>query len=268
MDAERDLLPERSVARRVDRELFVLLGGTAAVLMQIAHPLVAAGVEQHSDYFRDPLARLRRTLNTTLAVVFAEPRAARAALRRIDRRHGPVRGTAADGRAYEARDPALLMWVQATLVLTSLRLYEAVLGPLGPADRDAYWQEGRPLAAALGIPLDRQPPTIAELERYERTMLATNVRPDGSSRRVAERVLHPFAWIPAPVYWPTDAIAAALVPGSLHQAFGLRYRMRERAFFAIVIATTRIMRAVLPVSLTVVPQARRFEARRSLRRSV
>ncbi len=268
MDDQRDLLPERSVARRVDREMFVLLGGTAAVLMQIAHPLVAAGVEQHSDYFRDPLGRLRRTLHTSLAVVFAEPDAARAAIRRIDRRHGPVRGTAADGRAYAARDPALLMWVQATLVLTSLRLYEAILGPLGPADRDAYWQEGRPLAAMLGIPLDRQPPTINDLERYERTMLATAVLPDGSSRRVARRVLHPFPWIPAPVYWPTDAIAAALVPRPLRAPFGLRYRMTERLLFAVVIAAVRIMRIVLPAPLTVMPQARRFETRRSLRRSV
>jgi uncharacterized protein (DUF2236 family) len=263
MDAETDLLPESSVARRVDRELFVLLGGTAAVLMQIAHPLVAAGVEQHSDYFRDPLGRLRRTLNTSLAVVFAEPRAARAAIRRIDRRHGPVRGTAADGRTYEARDPELLMWVQATLVLTSLRLYEAILGRLGAADRDAYWQEGRPLAALLGIPMDQQPPTTDDLERYERTMLATTVRPDDASRRVARRVLHPFPWIPAPVYWPTDAIAAALVPRPLRAEFGLRYRMIERLFFAIVIATVRVMRTVLPMPLTVVPQARRFERRRA-----
>lgn len=263
METEIDLLPESSVARRVDRELFVLLGGTAAVLMQIAHPLVAAGVEQHSDYFRDPLGRLRRTLNTTLAVVFAEPHAARAALRRIDRRHGAVRGTAADGRAYEARDPALLMWVQATLVLTSLRVYEAVLGRLGPADRDAYWQEGRPLAATLGIPFDRQPATIADLERYERAMLAASVRPDEASRRVARRVLHPFVWVPGPFYWPTDAIAAAIVPRSLRAPFGLRYRLSERVFFAIVIATARIMRAVLPMPLTVVPQARRFEARRA-----
>jgi hypothetical protein len=72
-------------------------------------------------------------------------------------------------------------------------------------------------------------------------------------------VLHPFAWIPGPVYWPTDAIAAALLPRSLCAPFGLRYRMSERIFFAIVIATARIMRAVLPARLTVVPQARRFE---------
>jgi uncharacterized protein (DUF2236 family) len=257
------VLPEGSVARRLDRELFLLLGGTAALLMQVAHPLVAAGVEQHSDFRRDPLGRLRRTLNTTLAVVFAEPDEARAALRRIDRRHGPVRGTAADGRAYDARDPELLLWVQATLVLNSLRLYEAVLGRLEPADREAYWQETRPIAEALGIPMELQPTTITDLERYERRMLATAVRPDATSIRVAKDVRRPLPWIPAPLYWPTDAVAAALVPARLRGPLGLRFRPTERVFFAIVIATVRIARLILPVPLTIVPQARRFEARRA-----
>jgi uncharacterized protein (DUF2236 family) len=253
------VLPEHSVARRLNRELFLLLGGTAALLMQVAHPLVAAGVEQHSDFRRDPFGRLRRTLNTTLAVVFAEPDAARTALRRIDRRHGPVRGTAADGRAYEARDPALLLWVQATLLLTSLRLYEAVLGRLTPSDREAYLQETRPIAALLGIPAERLPATIGDLERYERQMLGTVVRPDETSRRVGRQVLHPFASIPRPIYWPSDALTSALVPEPLRRTFGLRYRRREHVFFAMVIATVRIARAVLPPRLTVVPHARRFE---------
>ena len=253
------VLPEPSVARRLNRELFLLLGGTAALLMQIAHPLVAAGVEQHSDFAREPLRRLRRTLNTTLAVVFAEPDEARAALRRIDRRHGPVRGVAADGRRYEARDPALLLWVQATLVLTSLRLYEAVAGPLSESERDAYWAEARPIAEALGIPLEQQPATLADLGRYERSMLATDVRPDETSRRVARRVLRPFGWVPAPVYWPNDALAAALVPTALRAPLGLRYRLRERIFVAAVIAAIRILRTTLPSAITVVPQARRFE---------
>ena len=262
MDASGDLLPPNSVARRVDRELFVLLGGTTALLMQVAHPLVAAGVEQHSDFRRDPFGRLRRTLNTTLAVVFADPGRARAALRRIDRRHGPVRGTTASGQAYDARDPALLLWVQATLVLTSLRVYEAIMGRLPPADREAYWQETRPVAALLGIPTHLQPGRLADLERYERVMLATAARPDATSLRVARQVLHPFGRIPAPFYWPSDALAAALVPGRLRAPFGLRYRLRERVFFALVIATVRVMRAVLPSWLTVVPHARHFEAGR------
>src|SRR5204862_428210 len=82
------------------------------------------------------------------------------------------------------RDPALLLWVQATLVLTSLRLYEAVAGRLAHADREAYWQETRPIAQALGIPPALQPATPADLERYERLMLATAVRPDATSMAV------------------------------------------------------------------------------------
>ena len=261
MDAQTDLLPANSVARRVDRELFLLLGGTAALLMQIAHPLVAAGVERHSDFARDPIGRLRRTLDTTLAVVFAEPSQARAALRRIDRRHGPVRGTLSDGRGYDAREPDLLLWVQTTLVLTSLRLYEAVAGPLPAADRDAYWEETKPVATLLGIPDDRQPKTLADLERYARAMLASHVRPDAISVRVARQVLRPFGWVPEPVYWPNDALAAALLPAALRAPLGLRYRMRERVFFAVVIATARLFRAVLPDAVTVVPQARRWESR-------
>jgi uncharacterized protein (DUF2236 family) len=227
--------------------------------MQVAHPQVAAGVDQHSDFRRHPIGRLRRTLNTTLAVVFADPGQARAAVRRIDRRHGPVRGTTADGRAYEARDPGLLLWVQATLVLTSLRLYECVAGRMSAEDREAYWTEARPIAALLGIPMSSQPGSLADLERYERTMLERTVRPDEVSRRVGRDVLHPFSGLPTPFYWPSDALAAALVPPSLREPFGLRYRLRERIFFALVVATARIARTVLPDRLTVVPQARRFE---------
>ena len=260
-DDTRDLLPAHSVARRVDRELFVLLGGTAALLMQIAHPLVAAGVAEHSDFTRDPIGRLRRTLDTTLAVVFATPARQRAALARIDRRHASVHGISAGGRPYRADDPELLLWVQTTLVLTSLRLYERVLGPLTPRDREAYWQETKPIVARLGIPELRLPPTLADLERYERAALASEVRPDSVSVTVGRRVLRPFGWLPEIAYWPNDAITSALLPARLRAPFGLRYRMRERALFALAIATIRVMRVALPEAVTIVPQARRFEAR-------
>jgi uncharacterized protein (DUF2236 family) len=144
-------------------------------------------------------------------------------------------------------------------VLTSLRLYEAVAGRLSTADREAYWTETRPIAALLGIPMRSQPDSLADLERHERAMLERAVRPDEVSRRVGRDVLRPFGGLPTPFYWPSDALAAALVPPSLREPFGLRYRLRERIFFALVIAAVRIGRTVLPDRLTVVPQARRFE---------
>lgn len=258
--ADRGLFPADSVSRLIDRELFLLLGGTAALLMQIAHPLVAAGVADHSDFARHPIRRLRRTLDTMLAVVFADRADAEAALARIARRHGPVAGTAADGRRYAAGDPALLLWVQATLVLTSLRLYELVAGRLPEERREAYWQETKPIAARLGIPAALLPPTLAALERFEAAALAAEVRPDATALAVGRQVLRPVP-LPEPLYWLGDALTAALLPPPLRPPFGLRYRTRERMAVHGLVILVRSLRRVLPARLVAVPQARRHEAR-------
>ncbi len=253
---DHGLLPRDSIARRINREMFLLLGGTAALLLQVAHPLVAAGVDPHSDFRRDPLGRLHRTLNTTLESVFGTTVTARRALARIDARHASVAGVAVDGRPYRARDPRLMLWVQTTLVLTSLRFYEIVVGPLPPEDRQRYWDEAKVFARKLGIPDELFPPTIGDLERYERDMLVTAIEPDATSVSVARSVLRPFRFIPEFVYWPNDAIAAALLPPSVRDAFGLRYGAAERFSFLFTVTLIRNLRELLPERLTVVPHAR------------
>jgi uncharacterized protein (DUF2236 family) len=253
------ILAVDSVARRINRETFMLLGGPAAVLMQIAHPLVAAGVHEHSAFRRSPFRRLVRTADTTLAIVFGERATAERALKRIDRSHGPVHGRAADGRAYRAKDPRLLLWVQATLVLTSLRWYESVIGRLSDAERESYWDDGKFFARELGVSEVLLPRTVADLERYEAEMLRTDVVPDAIAAVVGRDVLRPYSWLPEVVYWPSDALTAALVPRSLHSVFGLRYGRPERLFHRGVIVATGALRRLLPRFLTVMPHARRYE---------
>jgi len=259
--ADIGILPRDAVARRLNRELFLALGSTAAVLLQIAHPLVAAGVDQHSDFRRDPFGRFHRTANTSLDAVFGDTARARRALRRIDARHVGVRGTAEGGQQYRAQDPELLLWVQATLVLTSLRWYELVAGGLPAADRQRYWDEGKVFARALGVPDDLFPPTIGDLEGYERDMLETAVVPDTTSRVVAWTVLHPFAVLPRALYWPTDVITAGQLPPALRAAFGLRWGTAERLFFRFVIEALRLWRALAPQWLAIVPHARLYDRR-------
>lgn len=238
----------------------MLLGGAGALLLQIAHPLVAAGVAQHSHFREEPFGRLHRTLDTTLTVVFGKPDAARRALRRIDRRHLGVTGVASDGRSYEARDPRLLLWVQTTLVLTSLRLYELVAGPLPPMERERYWTETKPIAAALGIPAASLPATLAGLEAFEREMLVSEVVPDPTSRLLARSIRRPLP-LPGIVYAPIDALTAGLLPPALREAFGLRWQVRDRLLFRAVVVTLRLARRALPERLTVVPHARRPDRR-------
>ena len=257
-----DLFPSDSIARRIDREAFILLGGAAALLLQIAHPLVAAGVAQHSRFREEPFGRLHRTLDSTLTVVFGEPDRARDALRRIDRRHLSVKGTASDGRAYRAREPRLLLWVQTTLVLTSLRMYELVAAPVTPDERERYWSETRPIAAALGIPDALLPPTIADLEAFEREMLGDEVVPDGTSYELARAIMRPLP-LPGLLYAPLDALTAGLLPDALREPLGLRWRTRERLLFRAVIEGLRLVRPIAPPWLRVVPHARRWEQRRA-----
>jgi len=255
------ILARGSVARRLNREAFLLFGGTAALLMQVAHPLVAAGVKDHSDFRRDPLGRLRRTLNTTLGIVFGTTAQARAGLRRIDRRHVPIRGTTTAGRGYDARDPALLVWVQVTLVLTSVRLYELVRGRLSDAERETYWAEARFFAGELGATREALPATYDALIAYERYMLANEVIPDANAVAVARDVLRPLPWIPAPIAWLVDAFTAGLLPPSIRLALGLPWRTRERLWFRFVIVALRHVVPLTPTRVRFVPHARRYEAR-------
>ena len=108
-----------SVAWKIDRERAVLLGGGRSLLMQLAHPRVARGVAEHSDFRRRPFRRLARTLTLSLDSVFGDRDVALRSAGRINAAHASVRG-----EGYSAFDPDLLLWVFATLADSAVLSYE------------------------------------------------------------------------------------------------------------------------------------------------
>ena len=146
------LYPEDSITRRVNRENVLLLGGGRALLMQLAHPKVAAGVDEHSDFRRHPVRRLRRTVRMTMAIVFGDQKTAEAAAQAVNRVHGRVRG-----EDYHALDPDLLLWVHATLVDSALVTYERFVQRLSAGEREDFYQESKLLGELLRIPRARFP---------------------------------------------------------------------------------------------------------------
>ena len=100
LDEAIGLFGPGSASWRIDRELIVLAGGSCALLMQAAHPVVAAGVTEHSSYASDPFGRLTRTLESSFDVVFGSRSTAEAAIRRVNAIHAAVRGEMPDGRPY------------------------------------------------------------------------------------------------------------------------------------------------------------------------
>jgi uncharacterized protein (DUF2236 family) len=156
-----------SITWRMSADLASPVAGLRSLLMQALHPLAMAGVDQHSGWRRDPAGRLAATTAYLTTVTFGERAAALHAAARVRRIHDHVRGTdAVTGRPYAAGDPALLLWVHAALVQSSLAAGWAFGTPLPAQDSDRYAAEMMVAAELIGVPRPLVPASVAELERY------------------------------------------------------------------------------------------------------
>jgi uncharacterized protein (DUF2236 family) len=248
LNEDPGLFGPRSILWRVNRESAVTLAGTCAILMQLAHPKVAAGVRDHSRYQVDAAGRLRRTLDLTLAIVFGPRPAAMEAVRAINARHRSVRGP-----GYAAMDPELLLWVHATLVSSAIRGYRVLVGPLTDAEADQYYQDTKEIGVLLGIPRALYPERIDAFEAYLQRMIdSREVAVGEDARRMAELVLRPsFRGVPRLAFAPLTVITAGLLPPALRQGYGLKWGAAQRGAFAAC-------RTALPRVVAIAPQPVRW----------
>jgi uncharacterized protein (DUF2236 family) len=250
-----------SEAWRLNREAMLLLGaGPRALLLQLAHPQVAAGVDEHSDFRTDPWARLQATLRSYLAIVYGTTTTARAEIRRLNELHRSIRGA-----GYAARDPELSLWVHATLVDTTIAAYDAWIEPLSRDARERYYAETLPIGRAFGVPADLLPADLASFETYVAAMLAPGgpVHPSPVARELAWHVLHPplgpvlppLAAVPPFAYAWTLWPAIGLLPAPVRDGYGFRWGPLERAVSAWLVAAWRFWQPRLPASFRQMPQA-------------
>ncbi len=253
MLASEGLFARESALRRVNREAVLLLAGPRALLLQLAHPLVAAAVAEHSDFLRDPLGRLMRTLERTLGIVFGSRAHAQACVVAIHSAHARVRGRLAEGTAafpagtpYDARDPELLLWVHATLVDSALVAYERLVAPLDARTRDAFIAESGDVAVLLGVPEDRVPRSSEAFAAYVAAMLGgPQLEPTAAARRLADAVIHPpLRWLPRAVGDAASVLLLALLPPLVRERYGFAWSpARERTSAAAY----HVLRAALPL---------------------
>lgn len=241
---ERGLFAPGSVIRRVDAESALLLGGGRALLMQLAHPLVARGVAEHSDFRADPFARLQRTLQASYTIVFGTTEQAAQTAAVVNAVHERVRGA-----GYSALDPELLLWVHATLVDTALRIHARFLGPLPPADAETYYQESCIVAEQLGCPRDAQPEDLQAFRSYVRHMVGT-LEVSDDARRLARSVLSPkVPFVLSPVVELGRQLTIGLLPSPLRAGYGLSWDPARQAAFTAATLTARQVLSRVPGSL-------------------
>jgi uncharacterized protein (DUF2236 family) len=254
------LFPPGTLARRVNGETALLLGGPRALLMQLAHPSVAAGVADHSDFRRDALGRLTNTLDLTLTVAFGDAAQRGVALERVAATHRRVAGVRG-GQPYRAIDPELLLWVHATLVDSALAAHERFVGHLDARARARYHEEMKRQAVAFGVPADLLPPTLDDFRRYVDEMVAT-IEVNDEARVLSRGVLAPS--IPSafrPLLPLARLLTAGLLPERLRAAYGLDWGPRRERAFRVLAAGIRHTHPFLPAAWRRWPHARDADRR-------
>ena len=185
-----------SLTWRVDREAAIFLGAGRALLLQLAHPWVAAAISEHSRTFADPVGRFHRTFNITFTMVFGTLDQALAASRRLHRRHAAVTGILPQaagrfeaGSAYSANEVSALRWVHATLVETALQTHDLVLPVLTNSEREQYWAEAKLYAALFGIRPADLPADWTSFAAYTEAMAQSDsLAVSPAARDIAEQI--------------------------------------------------------------------------------
>jgi uncharacterized protein (DUF2236 family) len=268
-----------SEAWRLNREAAMLMvAGPRALLLQVAHPLVAAGVDEHSDFRTDPWRRLEGTIRSYLAIVYGTRDQALAEIARLNGLHREIRGDVHDpdvarrfGDRYEARDPELSLWVHATLVDSTIVAYDLLVEPLSPERRARFYAETRPIARLFGVPEEAIPADYPAFASYLGASVgpAGPVHPTDASREIAWQILHPpfgpihpaLGWIPRRAstwtFWP----AVAALPSTTRAEYRLELGPVERVVAGWLIAAWRAWRPRLPEAFRQMAAARRADAR-------
>jgi uncharacterized protein (DUF2236 family) len=245
------LFDEDSITRRINRENILLLGGGRALLMQLAHPKVAAGVDEHSDFRAHPIRRLRRTIGMTMAIVFGDRDTALAAARGVNQAHAKVQGS-----DYRALDPDLLLWVYTTLADTALLTYEAFVKRVLPHERDEFHQEFKLLGELLGIPRDRFPNTVRDFDVYLEQMVSDGpVCVGARARELGKHVMRsPTRVLPGLVMIPLNVITTGLLTPALRKQYGLRWGPGQQRAYRLALTVVPRVLALTPPLFRVWPR--------------
>lgn len=219
---------------RIDREAVIFLGAGRALLLQLAHPWVAAAIAEHSKTFADPIGRFHRTFDIVFAMVFGSLERALLSSRQLHRRHGMIVGEMpetvgpfAAGSRYHANDIPSLRWVHATLVESALMAHDLVLPALTAEERERYWSESRLFGALFGLRTGDLPADWSGFAAYTAAMAQSEtLTVSPAAREIATQI---FAgarpWLRPPRWY--RALTARMLPERLRAGFALALEAKD-----------------------------------------
>jgi uncharacterized protein (DUF2236 family) len=256
LEEARDLVPRRGGhVWRLAGDVRGFSTAGYAVLLQVAHPTVGAGVGQYSGFLDDPWGRLLRTLDYVNGSVYGGPRMAWEIGRRVHGIHKAIKGTRPDGEPYHALEPKAYAWVHATLASALADGARTFGTPLEPHEEQDFWDEWKRLGLLIGVRLEQLPERWADFHDYFDEMVENELEDSETLQNVIHSVFHPvkppLPGIPEAIWsvasWPgTELLRLTTVgslPAKLRERLGLPWN-RERDI--ALRAQQRAIRGLMP----------------------
>ncbi len=253
------------VTWRIAGDARLFCASAYALLLQVTHPTVGAGVAQHSNFREDPWGRLLRTLDYTSSMIYGGPDLAWNTGRRIREMHERINGVRDDGRRYRALDPRPYAWVHATLAEAIVRGHELFCSSSQlPAERDEFWTEWRRVGRLIGVRYDDLPETWPEVMAYFTDMVQLELEDTEAARDVLASLRDPAApplpWMRGDVWrlvrWPATKAGAlatlGMLPQVLRERLGVEWNTSSERRFRMLARAARVSRPLMP------PQLRSF----------
>jgi uncharacterized protein (DUF2236 family) len=239
-----------------DGRLFA--GAGYALMLQVAHPVVSAGVAEHSNFQEDPWGRLIRTLDYVNVSVFGGDEAAAQMGRRTREMHKRIKGVMPDGTRYHSLEPEPFAWVHATLVHSILKVSARFGSKPSAWERETVYQDWREIGEHIGVRPRDLPESHGEFVHYVRHMERTALHPTESVRTVLRTMKRPIgpdipyvgerAWRVAriPAARGLRLVTIGLLGPAVRERLQLPWSQADRLQFETIAAASRASGPLLP----------------------
>jgi uncharacterized protein (DUF2236 family) len=262
IEARRLVVGPDSVTWQFGSDVRLYLAPLYPLLLQVAHPTVAAGVRDYSDFDQRPWERLWRTLDYLIVLQYGGTEAVPMG-HRLRELHKGFKGTKANGEPYYALERAAYAWVHATLLHTYVVAHRQFGRPMSSGQVQRFYREYIGLGHLVGVREDDLPPDWAGFQAYFERMVADELEHNETVERVLRAVLDPAApevpFLPEAL-WRVLRVPArralyvggvGLLSAELRARLRIRWTRRDESEFRALGAVSRGLTPLLPKKLQV-----------------
>ena len=223
---------------KVSRERMILLGGSSALLTQLAYPPVAEALRHTGRLESHPVDRLRTNATSGFNLIFGTVEGNARINAGINAIHQDPDlklqitedvGAWKKGAHFSPRTQEGLGLVGATLIEGSVEGYQTFVGPLSEAERDSYTDEAKTLFEGMGLRRESLPNTYDGVREHIEDMALDDVLAVGRiARELAPYTMLAHSKLPAFLKEAMRLFTMDLLNSKLRDQYGFKITRGER----------------------------------------